>query len=424
MDCSVFFFELSSDYVKALNKYGIEIYYYNCSIAFFKGNVRNHRKSLIVDKQEAIIGGRNIGDEYFGMDKRYNFLDLDVYFRGRLVKALQKTFDIFLNDPFTKKASNIREDYGAERYPSVKPNWRERLNFSQNIPLWLIAKMRRNLIYKTSRMLDMVNGLENDDLNKLVRDATRRVEYLARPILKKTPLFYCPRISIVSDRPVLKPGDIFRKGYVKGGRYNADELKKRLRGSTSSQMWLISPYFIPNKDQENIIRSKLKDGVKIGLITNSVSSTDAVYLSAAFYKKAGKMIKDGLDIYIFSSDVSAGVNVPEKFSEEVSERGGIHSKLYIYDRDAFYLGSYNLDNRSDVLNSEMGIFCEKNIRVIDYLLEEFDEFRTSYYKLISRYIAVGYDDKRVDPYRLGGSFKHYWYIFFWSFFSPFFYDYF
>jgi putative cardiolipin synthase len=41
-------------------------------------NKRMHNKSFTADGEVAIVGGRNIGDEYFGANEAMNFADLDV----------------------------------------------------------------------------------------------------------------------------------------------------------------------------------------------------------------------------------------------------------------------------------------------------------------------------------------------------------
>ena len=70
-------------------------------------NYRTHRKLFIVDNKYYIIGGRNIADEYFDLDTRYNFLDRDILFTGKSVTKMTKNFEQFWNSPLTKVVKEI-----------------------------------------------------------------------------------------------------------------------------------------------------------------------------------------------------------------------------------------------------------------------------------------------------------------------------
>jgi putative cardiolipin synthase len=56
-------------------------------------NRRMHNKSFTVDNQATIIGGRNIGDEYFDATEGIVFVDLDVMAVGPVVKEVSRDFD-------------------------------------------------------------------------------------------------------------------------------------------------------------------------------------------------------------------------------------------------------------------------------------------------------------------------------------------
>ena len=60
-------------------------------------NRRMHNKLLVVDNRLAIVGGRNIGNEYFGLGKKYNFRDLDVLVAGEVMQDLSDAFDKYWN---------------------------------------------------------------------------------------------------------------------------------------------------------------------------------------------------------------------------------------------------------------------------------------------------------------------------------------
>ena len=89
--------DLSPFYAHEIEKEGIEIKYFNTAgpLNLAIGGYRNHRKLLSIDGEEAITGGRNIGDEYFDLSSEYNFLDRDMYIKGEIVKSIENTFDQF-----------------------------------------------------------------------------------------------------------------------------------------------------------------------------------------------------------------------------------------------------------------------------------------------------------------------------------------
>ncbi|WP_262358491.1 phospholipase D-like domain-containing protein, partial [Bordetella pertussis] len=62
---------------------------------FSRLNRRMHNKSFTVDNQATIIGGRNIGDEYFGATDGVLFADLDVLAVGPVVGDVSAEFDAY-----------------------------------------------------------------------------------------------------------------------------------------------------------------------------------------------------------------------------------------------------------------------------------------------------------------------------------------
>ena len=64
---------------------------------FFRMNRRMHNKSFIVDGAIAIVGGRNIGDEYFQVGDDDFYLDMDVLTTGAVVPETADMFDAYWN---------------------------------------------------------------------------------------------------------------------------------------------------------------------------------------------------------------------------------------------------------------------------------------------------------------------------------------
>src|SRR4051794_401134 len=71
-------------------------------------NHRMHNKAWIADARLAIVGGRNIGDEYFAASRHVNFVDLDVALIGRAVQDTESMFDAYWNSASAVPITNLR----------------------------------------------------------------------------------------------------------------------------------------------------------------------------------------------------------------------------------------------------------------------------------------------------------------------------
>src|ERR1700735_5358082 len=97
-------------------------------------NHRMHNKLFVADDALAITGGRNIGDQYFTLDPRSNFVDLDVVAAGAIVPQLAASFDQYWNSkyaiPIASVASSVDADSNStppvEAQTSESDRWLER----------------------------------------------------------------------------------------------------------------------------------------------------------------------------------------------------------------------------------------------------------------------------------------------------------
>jgi len=101
-------------------------------------NYRMHNKLIIADNRIAILGGRNLGDEYFGFNSTFNFLDIDVLGVGPVTRESSKLFDHFWNNPAVVSASAFGHAQPEESEAEIEYADLERLKKSerlQNIPI-------------------------------------------------------------------------------------------------------------------------------------------------------------------------------------------------------------------------------------------------------------------------------------------------
>ena len=74
---------------------------------FSRVNRRMHNKSFTVDNQASVVGGRNIGNEYYGAGEGTVFADLDVIAVGAAVRDVSRQFDRFWNSASAYPAASL-----------------------------------------------------------------------------------------------------------------------------------------------------------------------------------------------------------------------------------------------------------------------------------------------------------------------------
>jgi cardiolipin synthase C len=340
LDKSITIIELDEYYGKFIKEHGIRLSHNNRAIDPSSAQFRTHRKIFAIDGLEAITGGRNIGDDYFDMDPEYNFFDRDVHITGPIVKALWESFEEFWNHSQIKKSKEPKATYrarmfrnrrGRERYTQLRTEQHERRLAEAN---------------------DFVNNMTG------ISVITKRIEDIARPILNQTQTHICPKVTYVSDTPGANVKNRIFSDYREKYKILRKEIHRRLlnKEETGDEVILMSPYFMLNDQWKKNLNYLLNHNKKVKLYTNSLGSTDAFYVAANFYRIIFDWQKKGLTPMIHDSSYGA---LTEVYDESVANaRWGMHSKTHIYDKDSAYIGTYNIDNRSDFYNAEMGIFCD------------------------------------------------------------------
>jgi len=382
LDKSIVFIELNEFYAEALAKYGIELRHYHRALDPYSAQFRTHRKITVIDGQEAITGGRNIGDDYFDLDEEYSFLDRDIYVQGSIAKAIEDSFEHFWKSSIVKKSKVLK----------VNP--------------------RNSRLFRNRRDRDRYNNIRDEKLEEQREEARKwvdshqsmaaigqRVESIARPILNSYPYAVCPKLSFASDRPVQRIAAGIDRDYVADYRSFRKVMFHHIENDTrfNEEFIMASPYFILNKQWQKSLSYVIgTKKVKASLYTNSLGSTDAFHVSANFYHIAFDWQNFGLEPYIHNSLYSGYFPV---FNEKVEKaRWGMHEKNQIYNNDTFMIGTYNIDNRSDFFNVEMGVFCAGSKVLTDNLKDDFKLRRENYYLINGKDKAIDYLGQEADVY--------------------------
>lgn len=282
---------------------------------FARLNRRMHNKSFTVDKQATIVGGRNVGDEYFGAGEEPLFSDLDVLAIGPVVEEVTKDFERYWHSRAVKPFEAVVEtDAEADREEvSLPAEWR---NDSQ---------VKRYLARIEAASFS--TQLENGDL----------------------PLTWA-KTRLLSDDP--------RKGL--GKAKTSTLLPQRMLeviGRPEVQFDIISAYFVPTRAGVAQLLSLVRKGVKIAILTNSLAANDVSIVHAGYAKWRKKLLRHGISLYELKPHNDSR-EVPHDRGLTGNSGSSLHAKTFSVDNQKVFIGSFNFDPRSAMLNTEMGFVIE------------------------------------------------------------------
>ncbi|MES2071107.1 MAG: phospholipase D family protein [Pseudomonadota bacterium] len=286
---------------------------------FKRVNHRMHNKLFVVDNAMAIVGGRNIGDEYFMFAKAANFIDLDTFVIGDIVRDLSEVFDRYWNSLYVYPAPQIISAYQRENAP----------DFPQ-APDFGIRRLRAPL----------PPGLR-DDLGyaPLAGELERG----------KLDLIWAPA-TVFADSPMKVAGS--SEGSM---RMTVHSSITQIMRAAQQEVIVISPYFIPGKTGMEGIRGLSERKVRMVLVTNSLASTDSPLVHIGYSRYRKEMIKLGVEIYEINP---MRAKSQERAVDFGSSQAMLHAKIAVIDRKQVFIGSMNSDPRSSRQNTEMGVIVQ------------------------------------------------------------------
>lgn len=283
---------------------------------FSRLNRRMHNKSFTADNQVTIIGGRNIGDEYFGAADDVVFTDLDVLAIGPVVKDVSRSFDSYWNSRSAYPVSLLMA--------SATPAELQKLTDEAST------------LKLDTRASAYVKALHDSSLMRQLTDGTIELQWATT--------------HMVSDDP--------RKGL---GQVPANELLgyklERAIGTPQSHVELISSYFVPTKAGMNDLIALAKRGVKVKVLTNSLEATDVAAVHAGYAKRRKPLLEAGIKLYEMRSQSPAGQR-KRRTDPFRSSGSSLHAKTFSVDGSRVFIGSFNFDPRSAKLNTELGFVID------------------------------------------------------------------
>jgi cardiolipin synthase C len=277
---------------------------------------RMHNKMFIADNCLAIVGGRNIGDEYFGARSELMFGDLDIMAIGPITREISTAFDAYWNCVLSIPVKAL-----LKRQPTAAETEEFRRFLSEN--------------RKSVQSSEYAQRLRDGNLSKRVEAGHLHYVWAEGEVLYDDPL------------KVIRADDSSRK--VQMGRQ-----LKSIIDEAQSEVLAISPYFIPGERGMLWFKQLRERGITVKVLTNSLASTDVPLVEGGYahYRKA--LLGLGVELYELKPN-------PDQYrfwdhtSFGSSSKGALHAKTVIVDRKIVFVGSFNLDPRSARLNTEDGV---------------------------------------------------------------------
>jgi cardiolipin synthase C len=293
-------------------------------------NHRMHNKAWIADGRVAIVGGRNIGDEYFNAATIRNFFDVDLLIGGAAVQEASQIFDQFWNSNAVIPLSSL-----------TKPHQQQ-------------YQQRLNTIKKNQE-----NPASQPYIQKLKQAPSVKTIFKG-----EWKIYWTDHVHIYSD-PVEK---VFDQQYHAWLKQKIQSLIKR----TENNLQIISPYFVPGHTGINELLTLRKKPVDISILTNSLAATDVLLVHSGYIPCRKKLLKAGIELYELKP-----FGAPDH-SLIGSSGASLHTKAFLIDNRIGFIGSFNFDPRSALLNTEMGVlFMEPAI--VRALQQEFSQRTSSQY---------------------------------------------
>jgi putative cardiolipin synthase len=278
---------------------------------FSRLNRRMHNKSFTADNQATIVGGRNVGDEYFAAGEDVWFADLDVLAAGPVAQEVSAWFDRYWNSESAFPLGNLVREEPAQAQAA-----------------WAAQIERVRADPQAARYVAAVR--DSETVRRLL-DGSLPVEWAPARVVADD-----PRKILVSpdDESVLMMPRLFKA-----------------LGTPRRELQLVSPYFVPGEGGAAGLARLAGSGVKVQILTNSLAATDVTAVHAGYMKRRQTLVDGGVALF----ELRAQSETIDRKLLAGSSGASLHAKTFGVDRERIFVGSFNLDPRSARLNTEMGV---------------------------------------------------------------------
>jgi len=289
---------------------------------------RMHNKLLVADNAIALVGGRNVGNQYFQVDPASQFADDDIFVAGPISEALSGTFDEFWNSEMVLPAAPLagRSTSRSKIAPISQADTAYLSRINSGEPYASLIDGRRPLEWASAR---------------LVYDTPYKRDVEAR------------------QRP---------------GRLMSEAVEEQI-GNVNNALLMMTPYFVPSERQLALLHQIRARGGEVRVLSNSLESAPTLSAQSGYEKVRVPLLQDQVRLYEVRARLlnSRGSGQTGKISRYGNY--ALHAKLYVFDRQRLFIGSWNYDQRSLLINTEVGLLID-DAAIATQVARRFDEMTT------------------------------------------------
>lgn len=283
---------------------------------------RMHNKLFVVDNAMALVGGRNIGDEYFQVDPDGQFADDDLFVGGPAVDELSATFDAYWSSEGAVPVAALL---------TGKPS-REALDVYRSA---LRSHAATRLPDGTDYASRIASGKPLDDV-----------------LAGRTPLVWA-RWTVVCDSPDKKKVE---KGWRVGALMERPVAEAAM--AVESELLMITPYLVPGHEGMVIFGELRRRGAVVRVLTNSLESSTVAPAQAGYMHYRKPLVEAGVDLYEVRALPESSRGTGQSAAMSSHGNYSLHGKMLVFDRRRVFIGSMNFDQRSMHLNTEIGVIVD------------------------------------------------------------------
>ena len=283
-------------------------------------NHRMHSKSYTVDNQVSIVGGRNIGNEYFDADENVAFSDLDAMSIGPVVPEVSDAFDQYWNNRHSYPITTLIE--GVKK---------------KTVQDGALDNLRKQLdkLYQTEQTLAYRDAMTNSAFAIALRNKTAQFSYTKAKIIHDS----AEKMSASAEDSK--------------AALLMSQLAPYIQRATK-EFVLVSPYFVPGQRGADAICKLSEDGVRVRILTNSLASNDVAAVHTGYMRHRKQLLRCGVELYELNEQLKKLQRERFTWLPGLS-KSSLHAKTMAMDKEAMFVGSFNFDQRSLNINTEMGI---------------------------------------------------------------------
>ncbi len=321
-------------------------------IDFRGSNQRMHNKMFIVDGLVTITGGRNMSAEYFDFGHKYNYRDRDAILIGPIVEQASQVFEEFWSDELSVPVEEL-----VNNPFSQKVDWRSQNDWGDDIVVngsdqekWLSGVLKSHV----SKIYNELHQYALDEVNYLpqVRASLNQIDGEVENIIRSS---YWVDAYFISDRPG-KNNTSFNFSMDGGG--DATTALANLMRSAKNNVLIQSPYLVLSDEAWKLFKETVNRGVKIKINTNSLSSSDNLPAYSGYSSQVDDLLEQGIELYEYRHDAARRTELVKRYTQ-YKDKGlpvfSLHAKTMVVDDSIVYIGTFNLDPRSENLNTEVGV---------------------------------------------------------------------